>query len=70
MSKRSDEILADLPQGGQHAEDTVEAKFVSLKVAQTKDAVTIGSDPKACEDRCTPRYSAHAWAKHERPWGS
>lgn len=60
------EELAFSPRKGEHAEQTVERMFAARGVDMSR-GVIIGSDPKGCEGRCTPRYQAHNWIRHERP---
>jgi hypothetical protein len=65
MPLAAGEGFGSAPTSGEHAEDAVVRAFQARGVDRAK-GVIIGSDPRGC-DRCTGRYAAHAWVRHERP---
>lgn len=63
--RASGEELGFEPVAGEHAEDTAERTFATKGIKQGT-RVRMGSDPQACEDKCSKNYKRHPWITHER----
>ena len=53
------------PQPGEHAEDVAVRWFEDAGVDRNK-GVDMGTEPKACRDKCAINYARHPWIRHER----